>query len=733
MNLLDLTNLFGMSIYLGGAVLLIFATHAVLRALFGAHRIWVAHRTLRTLWLCPMSGRSAKGHPRKIIATLFAFLLVSGSATAVAQSGAFPLEPPDTTSPRGALFNLIDNVDEAHRVLDAASRDYRAKPGLFKGDAVVAQEARAKALLKQAAGSLDLSQVRPAVLEAARLEAVLQLKEVLGRTSLPSVEAIPDAEAVRAKGLTRWRIPHTSIDIVQVTEGPRVGEFLFSPETVREANSFYQRVKHLPYVNEGTEGFYERYISNPGRLLAPKWLAWVVDLPGWSQRLYYGQTVWQWAALALTLLVLFSVLYALSRWKLPVGEPDSDVHRILERLLVPIAALLGLWLAKDFLVQQISFTGQGLVIILKGLLIPATLFEAYIVYLIAVLVAERIISSPRIDAASLDANMIRMVASVLGFAVGLAIVFSGANELGVPLVPLIASLGVGGLAVALAARPTIENLIGGIILYTDRPVCVGDFCHFGNYQGNVERIGVRSTQIRARDRTVITVPNAAFADMKIINWARCDSMLVQTTIGLRYETGLEQLRYVLSKLREMFVAHPRIANDTVRVRFVGYGSSSLDIEIRVYALTRDWSEFFAIQEDVLLRVGEIVDEAGTSFAFPSQTLYMGRDAGLDAERGDKVSQRVQSWRKTGRLPFPHMARSRREQLADTLDYPPHGSPDARRSEIHDAEEAEPLSKEMESETQPGERERRQPSNESGSRPCSSDQGVHRKTATTRAS
>ncbi len=668
---------------------------------------------------CP-SGRSAKGLSQHIITALFAFLLVNGSATAVAQNGTFPLEPPDTTSPRGALFNLIDNVDEAFRVLDAASRDYRATPGLFKNAAVLVQEARAKALLRQAAGSLDLSQVRPALLEAVRLEAVLQLKEVLGRTSLPSAEAIPDAEAVRAKGLTRWRIPHTSIDIVQVTEGPQAGEFLFSLETVRQANSFYQRVRHLPYLTEGAEGFYERYISNPGRLLAPKWLAWVVDMPDWTQSLYYGQTVWQWAALALTFLVLLSVLYALSRWKRRFGLPDSDIQRILDRLLVPAVALLGLWLARDFLVQQISFTGQGLVIVLKGLLVPATLFEAYIAYLLSVLVAERIISSPRIDAASLDANMIRMVARVLGIAVGLTIIFSGANELGVPLVPLIASLGVGGLAVALAARPTLENLIGGIILYTDRPVCVGDFCRFGSHEGTVERLGVRSTQIRARDRTVITVPNAAFADMEIINWARCDNMLIQTTIGLRFETTLEQLRYVLAKLREMFVAHPKIGNDTVRVRFVGYGSSSLDIEIRVYALTRDWSEFYAIQEDVFLRVGEIVDDAGTSFAFPSQTLYMGRDVGLDAERGDKVSQQVQSWRRTGQLPFPHMARNRREQLADTLDYPPRGSPDARHPEILEAEEAEPLSKETESTTRPGEPERGSAPDGSASRPCSSD-------------
>jgi MscS family membrane protein len=543
-------------------------------------------------------------------------------------------------------------------------------------------------------------------LEIVRLETVLQLKEVLDRIRLPSAEAIPDAQAVKAKGLTRWRIPHTSIDIVQVTEGPRAGEFLFSSETIRRANGFYQRVKHLPYLTAGTEGFYQRYISTPGRLLAPKWSAWVVDLPDWTQNQYYGQTVWQWVALVLLLLGLCFVLYALSRWIRRLGVPDSPVRRVLRRLVVPTVAVLGLWFTSYFLVQQVSFTGQGLAVVLKGLLVPETLFEAYIAYLLSILIAERIISSPRIDAASLDANMIRMVAGVLGIAAGLAIVFAGANELGVPLVPLVASLGVGGLAVALAARPTLENLIGGIILYTDQPVRVGDFCTFGDNEGTVERIGVRSTQIRARDRTIITVPNATFADMQIINWARCDQMMIKTTIGLRYETTLEQLRYVLAKLREMFIAHPKIDNDSRRVRFVGYGSSSLDIEIRVYALTRDWSEFYAIQEDVFLRVGEIVEEAGTSFAFPSQTLYVGRDEGLDAERGEAAAQQVQSWRRSGQLPFPHMARSRREQLAGTLDYPPRGSPDARHPEALEAEKAEPLSKETESTTQPDEPERK---------------------------
>lgn len=632
---------------------------------------------------------------------LLVLFMVMGSTTVPAQDEAFPLEPPDTTSPRGTLFNLIDNVAAARRIIDEAERDYWGAPGLLKSEAVRAQEARARELLSRAGQSLDLSQIRPALEAAVRSEAVLQLNEVLNRLSLPATETIPDSQEVEATGITGWRIPHTSIDIVQVSEGLRAGEFLFSAETVRQAAAFYRRVEHLPYLNTETEGFFQRYVSTPGRLVAPKWLAWVTDLPGWAQRPYYGHTAWQWAALVVTLFVLFAVLYALSRWKRRGGVPDSPLRQVAQRLVLPIAAALGLWLTSYLLVEQVSFSGQGLAVVLKGLLVPGTIFEAYIAYLVPLLIAEWMIRSPRIHPASLDANMIRMAGRALGLAAGLTIIFAGANELGVPLVPLLASLGIGGLAVALAARPTIENLIGGIILYTDHPVRVGDFCSFGGNDGTVERIGVRSTQIRARDRTLITVPNATFADMEIINWARCDQMQILATIGLRYETKLEQLRYVLAKLREMLLAHPKIDNDTRRVRFIGYGASSLDIEIRVYAQTRDWGEFYAIQEDVFLRVGEIVEESGTSFAFPSRTLYMGRDKGLDAERGESAVEQVEAWRRTGRLPFPHMAQNRQAQIADSLDYPPRGSPDALHPEALAAEEAEPLSRETEEKREPG--------------------------------
>ncbi|MFB3105682.1 MAG: mechanosensitive ion channel family protein, partial [Pseudomonadales bacterium] len=492
-------------------------------------------------------------------------VITTAPTTTRAQQQPFPLEPADTTSPRNTLANLIDNIVEAHRILQAAAREHESTPGLFKSDAVLEQEAQAIVYLRRAVGSVDFSEISPATRRFVAVEAALQIKEVLDRVPLPPTEAIPDKQAVAAQGLTRWRVPHTSIDIVQVTEGPRAGEFLFDPQTVAQAALMYQTVKHLPYLTQETKGAYERYVSTPGRLLRPKWLFWVEDLPAWIKSFYYGKAIWQWIALVLTLLVAFIVPYLCSRWLRSLKDPGSEFMSVLRRLVVPSIALLGLWSAEYFLVQQINFTGQSLVIVLKGLLIPITLLGAHILYLVALLVAESIISSPRIDTASLDANMLRMIASILGGAMGLGIIFYGANHLGVPVLPLVASLGVGGLAVALAARPTIENLIGGIILYVDRPVRVGDFCSFGDHMGTVEVIGMRSIQLRARDRTIITVPNATFADMEIVNWARCDMMQIRTSIGLRYETGAEHLRYVLVRLREMCLAHPLIDNNTMRV------------------------------------------------------------------------------------------------------------------------------------------------------------------------
>ena len=195
---------------------------------------------------------------------------------------------------------------------------------------------------------------------------------------------------------------------------------------------------------------------------------------------------------------------------------------------------------------------------------------------------------------------------------------------------------------ALAAQGTLEDFIGSINLYADRPVRVGDRCRYGDRVGTVEAIGLRSTQIRGRDRTVTTVPNSDFSKMQIVNLSRRDQILMRSTLGLRYETTDEQLRFVLTKLRELLLAHPRIANERMRVRFVGYGDFSLNIQVYAYVKTTRREQFLAIQEDVLLRMKNIIGNAGTGFAFPSRTVYQAQDRGLDRDRTKAAQAEVAS-------------------------------------------------------------------------------------------
>jgi MscS family membrane protein len=230
----------------------------------------------------------------------------------------------------------------------------------------------------------------------------------------------------------------------------------------------------------------------------------------------------------------------------------------------------------------------------------------------------------------------------------------------------------------LAAQSTLENLVAGLTLYGDRPIRVGELCEIGGVTGNVESIGLRSTRLRTFARTVVTIPNAEVAKYRLENFAMRDRMLMQTTIGLRYETTPDQMRYVLGKLRELLYAHPKVLDDGMRVRFVGFGASSLDIEIYVYVMATAKPAFLEICEDLNLRIMDIIDEAGAGFAFPSQTAYLARDRAPDAEKAKAAEAQVESWRKAGELPFPDLSDDAQEAVADKLDFPPLGSPGSKK-------------------------------------------------------
>ena len=216
----------------------------------------------------------------------------------------------------------------------------------------------------------------------------------------------------------------------------------------------------------------------------------------------------------------------------------------------------------------------------------------------------------------------------------------------------------------------VQHATVGACQVGDEVIRVGDVCDFNGRVGSVEDISLRSTRIRTVERTELSIPNGSLATMNVENLSRRDKFLFNPKIGLRYETTPDQLRYVLAEARRLLYEHPKVETASARIRFAGLEASWLGLEIFSYILTRDAAEFNAIREDILLRLMDIVYDAGTGFAFPSQTLYLGRDPKPDEAKAKEAEERVNRWREEKQLPFPDFAPAEISEFRDSLPYPP---------------------------------------------------------------
>jgi MscS family membrane protein len=282
-----------------------------------------------------------------------------------------------------------------------------------------------------------------------------------------------------------------------------------------------------------------------------------------------------------------------------------------------------------------------------------------------------IIERRRPEAANAVIRLSATLMKALAVVVGLVVIFY--YFAGINLTAVVAGLGIGGIAVAFAAQKTIENFFGGLFLVWDKPIRLGDYCKAGEHAGTVEHIGLRSTLIRTLARTVVSIPNGQLSSISVENFALRDRFLFKHTLNLRYETTADQLRYLLAQIRELLYQHPRVDSTSARIRFISFGPSSLDTEVFAYVLVKDYDAFLAVQEDLLLRIMDLVESSGSGFAFPSQTLYMAGDGGLDEEKSRKAAETVRRWRDEGELPFPDHTPALVSHLDSTLDYPPKGS------------------------------------------------------------
>jgi MscS family membrane protein len=257
-----------------------------------------------------------------------------------------------------------------------------------------------------------------------------------------------------------------------------------------------------------------------------------------------------------------------------------------------------------------------------GSVLGAVLFVALFWMLSrAVDAAADVVSTSSVAGRAASRSLVPLAARVAKLLVVAMAVVALLSQLGYPVASLLAGLGIGGIALALAAQKTVENLFGAFSIGADRPFAEGDSVKFEDVTGTVEEIGLRSTKIRTADRSLVTVPNGRLADMRVESLSARDRMRLFCTLGLVYDTTANQLRGVLAGLEHVLRVHPKIWPENVTVRFTALGPSSLDIEVQAwFQVSAD--DFPLCRQEVLLRFMEVVEAAGTRFAFPTRTVHL---------------------------------------------------------------------------------------------------------------
>ncbi len=394
-----------------------------------------------------------------------------------------------------------------------------------------------------------------------------------------------------------------NVDIIleRVDRGKSGSLWLFSTKTLDSIPDLYEEV-NVVSVDSHLPEFLVR--TRFAGILTFHWLAVFVGIP-----LFYLLTA--------LLHRLLSRLVGLLRRRL-YGKPDLPNPEVLPKpirllLLVVVIRWLLTKLSLPLLARQFWFSTASILTIAGCVWLLILLNSRVEEYL------RPHLRGRKLTGATSMLRLTRRAADGLVIFAGLLVTL---YHFGVNPTAALAGLGVGGIAVALAAQKTLENVIGGVSLIFDEVAHVGDLLKVGDILGTVEDIGLRSTQIRTLDRSVVSVPNGHIANMTIENLTARDRFWFHPILSLRHGTTSLQVQAVLDGVRSLLQDSQHVKPDSVRVRFIRFGLSSLDVEAFAYVLARDWSQFLEIQEALLLRIMVCIEEAGVQIALPSQAIFV---------------------------------------------------------------------------------------------------------------
>jgi MscS family membrane protein len=323
-------------------------------------------------------------------------------------------------------------------------------------------------------------------------------------------------------------------------------------------------------------------------------------------------------------LVRSSVTWLLSRplERLLRRARQTGLDERIRKVVNQLAGYLLLALAIDLSARILEFPPDVMTLVLR---VTRTLVVISIALLVARMIDTLVLSRRQVylltgltvDEALLP--FIRTGAQLVALALGLVIVV---QVWGYDVTGLIAGLGLGGLAISLAAQDTLSNIFGFAAIVSDRPFVVGEYIKTKDVEGAIEKVGLRSTRVRQLDQAVVSVPNSMLVGSAILNWSRLSRRKVELTLGVTYRTTPDQMESLLDTLRGLLSDRRTVDRDSVVVYFVGFADSALNILVRCYVNIPDWKEFSAEKERILIDIMRAVEDRGLQLALPSTSIYV---------------------------------------------------------------------------------------------------------------
>ena len=531
------------------------------------------------------------------------------------------LETADTSSPRATLKGFQEVMNERYdatmgpnSILMSYLRADRLYPAKFDIKETIALIVRDRAM---SAKFLDLSEIPEAIAEQSAWRLTLQLMEIFKHIPMPELTEVPDALAMQGQSFKKWTVPGTEIRIGLIETGPRAGQYLFTKETVAQIPIFFDRIRKNQSAEDASEFLFDKVFNLPTGLatylayvVPPRWL---INIPPELTQTIFGEPIWRWFALLIGFAAVSWLL-----WKtiqLSRRHDHSRGMRAVAWHMLPALLLVGLVPCISFVLGEVLRVSPYLFgrisLTLWGVFYLAL---TWVIWGIGELIAEWIIGLERIQTDSTDSQLVRLTARLISMGFGVGILVEGANRIGLPSYSIIAGLGVGGLAVALAGQQALGNLLGSLIIMFEKPFRIGHAIKTGDIEGTVENIGFRTAKLRTPDGALLIAPSSELIRHSIENKTLRSAWRIKKTLFFSLQSSIQDISAFKEEALDLLMVDLEVQDLNQRVSLVDIGPNGYEILVDFVLGTSDYDKQLDACDRILSGLAEIAKKRDLSFS-----------------------------------------------------------------------------------------------------------------------